>query len=84
MAGWSKIASDRTRTCRQANLPPAFALQHHMHTAIAIPDPRRDDLVHSLPDRSAWVSPARATLCRPMLSCHPTGLALAVAVRCHA
>src|SRR3546814_9248490 len=34
---------------------PAFALQHHMHPAIAIADPCCHDLMHPLPDRSAWI-----------------------------
>ena len=43
---------------------PAFALQHHVHPSIAITDPRRDDLMHPLPNRRAWIACTRLALRR--------------------
>lgn len=57
--------------------------QHHMDTAIAIADPRRDDLVHALSNLRSRVPRARLALRRSMLPRHPAGPALAVAVRRH-
>src|SRR5271170_994047 len=61
------------------NRPP-IALQHDVNAAIAVAQPRSNDLMHALSDRQARISSARLPLRRSMLARQSAGPPLAVAV----
>lgn len=59
------------------DIPPdlsALTLQHDMHKPIAMADPRRNDVMHPLPDRGPRIPRAQLALRRSMLPEHRSTL----------